>query len=158
MLLAVFLMVFIQCAAISFVGANIGSSLRKKILPEQHINRVWNQSAVALVVAVIIVNLAFQLSVKHDAKDEEVSVINFVKGSKEVQSKAGVIQTVSIHSIGTKKGSSSKVYDIYVVGDIATVYPVVRVLRDSSPPQIVLACVSEVSSGNRDPYKDPCKQ
>ncbi len=158
MLLAVFLMVLIPCAAISFVGANIGLSLRKTLLPEHHVNRIWNQSAIALVTAVFIANLAFQISVKRDAKSEEVSVVEFVKMSKEVQSIAGVIKTVSIHGIGTKKGSTTKVYDLYVVGDDTTVYPIVRVLRDSSSPQIVLACVSEVPSGHRDPYKDPCEQ
>lgn len=157
MILAVFLMVLIPCAVISFAGASIGISLRNKILPEHLIGRAWNHSAVALVAAVFIANLVFQISVKHDAKSEEVSVVDFVKNSKEVQSKAGVIKTVSIHSIGSKKGSSTKEYDLYVVGD-KTVFPIVRVLRESSPPQIVLACVSEVSSGQRDPFKDPCKQ
>ena len=157
MLLAVFLMVLIPCAIISLAGASIGVTLRNTILPKHLIGRPWNQSAVALVATVFIANLAFQTSEKHDAKNEEVSVVDFVKGSKEVQSKAGVIKTVSIHSIGSKKGSSTKEYDLYVVGD-KTVFPIVRVLREFSPPQIVLACVSEVSSGQRDPFKDPCKQ
>lgn len=157
MIFAVFLMVLIPCAAISFTGALIGGHLRGVFLPKHLADCVWNQSAIALVVVVFIANLAFQISVKHGTKNEADSVIEFVKSSKEVELKAGTIKTVSIHTVGSKKGSSTKEYDLYVVGD-ATVFPIVRVLRDTSPPQIVLACVSEISSGNRDPYKDPCKQ
>jgi len=157
MYLAAFLMVLIFCTAISLAGASIGVTLRNAIVPKHYVNRTWNQSAIALVATVFIANLAFQLSRKHDAQNEEVSVVNFVKRNIEVQSKAGVINTVSIHSIRSKKGSSTKEYDLYVIGD-KTVFPVVRVSNESSPPQIVLACVSEVSGGQRDPFKDPCKQ
>ncbi|MBI4988232.1 MAG: hypothetical protein HZC23_05355 [Rhodocyclales bacterium] len=157
MIFGVFLMVLIPYGVISLAGASVGVAIRG-VLPAPLQNRVWNRSAIALVVIVAIAHMSFHANARYGAKNEAVSVVDFVKTNNEVLSKAGSIKTASIHvGPGIKKGSSTAEYHLYVVGD-KTVFPVVRVLRNSSPPQIVLACVSEIPYGKNDPFKDPCAQ
>jgi hypothetical protein len=157
MILGVFLMVLIPYGVISLAGAGVGVAIRSA-LPARLKDRTWNRSAIALVVIVAIAHMSFTANSKYEAKNEAASVVDFVRTNGEVISKAGNIKIASIHvGPGVKKGGTIAEYHLYVVGD-KEVFPVVRVSREKSPPQIVLACVSEIPYGKKDPFKDPCTQ
>ncbi|HEV2608526.1 MAG TPA: hypothetical protein VGT79_11160 [Xanthomonadaceae bacterium] len=88
------------------------------------------------------------------AKREESSVLEFVRNNQSVvQAAGGGTVTVSLSTLEKSHGVVR--YEVYVHGD-KTIFAIVNVSRPMTGPTFTLACVTPISFGQREAFKDPC--
>lgn len=91
-------------------------------------------------------------------RNEQSLVAAFVKGNDEVIREAGEIKQVYPESSLVKRDEvMPHRYIVSVVGT-KTVHAVIDVSRTAGKPSFTLTCVSHLSPGQRDPFKDVCAQ
>lgn len=95
---------------------------------------------------------------KQTTEDEWSQAINFVKGNSEVLREVGAIKGVG-RVVSTRKSGETipSRYELSVSGD-KSAYAIVDVTRSSGMAKFSLACLTQLSLGRRDPFKDACKQ
>lgn len=92
------------------------------------------------------------------AADEWSQAIEFVKNNKDVLREVGSIKGVGRVASRKKHGETiPSRYELSVGGD-RSAYAIVDVSRSSGVAQFTLACLTHLSLGMRDPFKDACKQ
>ncbi len=90
---------------------------------------------------------------------EKKWVTEFAKLQPDVVRVAGMIQSANVMSY--KQDSKSTLptrYTVFIGGTSKRVYAEVDVSRTGSESKFVLACVTHLSIGQRDPFKDVCAQ
>jgi hypothetical protein len=90
---------------------------------------------------------------------EKVSVTEFAKRQPGVLRDAGMIKDASVASYrqDRKSGLPSR-YTVSIDGTRKAVYAEIDVSRSGNSSNFVLACVTHLSIGQRDPFKDVCAQ
>lgn len=83
---------------------------------------------------------------------------DFVKNNKDVILEVGNIKGVGRESSKKKAGEALPSRYIVSVGGDKSAYAVVDASRSSGNVQFTLACLTHLSLGMRDPFKDECKQ
>lgn len=101
------------------------------------------------------------LWLRHEQKQREIEieqrlVLDFVREEKRVAEAAGGPFTTSLMATTLVQGTPVR-YEVAVYAP-NTVYALVDVARSPSGPVFSLACVTPLSLGKRDPFKDPCRQ
>lgn len=91
-------------------------------------------------------------------ESEWLKAADFVKSNKEVMREVGTIKGVG-RVAGTMKHGETipSRYELSVGGD-RSAYAIVDVSRSSGEARFTLACLAHLSLGQRDPFKDVCKQ
>jgi len=89
---------------------------------------------------------------------EWLQATDFVKNHKDVMREVGSIKGVGRESSKKKAGESLPSRYIVSVGGDKPAYAVIEVSRSSGNAQFTLACLTHLSLGMRDPFKDECKQ
>ena len=87
---------------------------------------------------------------------EKAAAVAFVKEQKAVADVVGDTFRADVVSVKLVKNTPIE-YDVSVVGQ-KTAYAIVRVSRSSGRTHFVLACVTPLYMGQRDPFKDACAQ
>lgn len=91
-------------------------------------------------------------------ENEWLQATDFVKSNKDVIREVGSIKRVGRESSKKKAGESLPSRYIVSVGGDRSAYAVINVSRVSGTTQFALACLTHLSLGMRDPFKDECKQ
>lgn len=91
-------------------------------------------------------------------ENEWLQATDFVKGNKDVIREVGSIKGVGRESSKKKAGETLPSRYIVSVGGDRSAYAVINVSRLSGNTQFTLACLTHLSLGMRDPFKDECKQ
>jgi tetratricopeptide (TPR) repeat protein len=89
---------------------------------------------------------------------EWLQVMDFVKSNKDVIKEVGTIKGVGRESSTKKQGEIIPSRYIASVGGDRSAYAVIDVSRISGDSKFSLACLTHLSLGQRDPFKDVCKQ
>lgn len=95
---------------------------------------------------------------KQTIQKEWSLVLDFVKNHKDVIREAGGVGEVSpaISRIQSQATLPDR-YEVSVSGN-KTIYAIVDVSRSAGDAKFTLACISHLSHGHREAFKDPCKQ
>lgn len=91
-------------------------------------------------------------------KKEWLLVLDFVKNNKDVIREVGTIKGVGRESSTMKQGEIIPSRYIVTVGGDRSAYAVIDVSRITNDTKFSLACLTHLSLGQRDPFKDVCKQ
>lgn len=111
-------------------------------------------SILAFISAVIILIFAHQNN--NTRVNEKQSAIEFVKNNAKISQEAGGKTDISLVSTNMTDGVPV-MYEISIRGE-KTIYAIVEVSRTTKPATFILSCTTEISSGYREAYKDPCEQ
>lgn len=101
------------------------------------------------------------LWLRHEQRQEEIRieqqlVLDFVQEETRIREAARGPFTTSLMATTLVQGDPVR-YDIAVYAP-HTVYALVDVVRSPKGPVFSLACITPLSLGKRDPFKDPCRQ
>jgi len=90
---------------------------------------------------------------------EKKTVVEFARRQPDVLKAAGTIKEVSATTYRQQSQSMLPIrYTVSVEGTSKTVYAEIDVSRSGNSSSFVLACVTHLSVGQRDPFKDVCAQ
>lgn len=89
---------------------------------------------------------------------EKASVTEFAKRQPEVLREAGMITDASVASYRQNKSGLPSRYTVSINGAKKTIYAEIDVSRSANSSSFVLACVTHLWLGQRDPFKDVCTQ
>ena len=97
--------------------------------------------------------------VRREIEKEKISVTKFVKTRKAVLREAGEIEFADVATYTTEPNAKLPArYTVSVDGATKTVYVEVNVSRSAHETKFTLACITSLSPGQRDSFKDVCVQ